>query len=182
MPEIKKGNFSLDLKFFKLSADLSEDDRQCAWELYTEIVTRVSVIGKRGDTQARDFKGEVYAESFSSLYNFFQECRGIMRKFPVGKINEIDQEHLGVLAHRILTDVLRPFLEKWQGPYRTWWQQQDLKGQNPLDVQNKYPEIKAMLEDWHNVRLIMRKVASTLCKTYQLKEVDEHIEPRRQVI
>jgi hypothetical protein len=39
MPEIKKGSFELDLGLVKLGAKLSEDDRQCAWELYTEIVT-----------------------------------------------------------------------------------------------------------------------------------------------
>jgi hypothetical protein len=46
MPEIKEGSFELNLGFVKLGAKLSEDDRQCAWELYTEIVTRVAVVGK----------------------------------------------------------------------------------------------------------------------------------------
>jgi hypothetical protein len=32
------------------------------------------------------FKGELLNESLSSLYIFFREMRGIMRKFPVGKI------------------------------------------------------------------------------------------------
>ena len=32
-PEIKEGSFELDLGFVKLEAKLSEDDRQCAWEL-----------------------------------------------------------------------------------------------------------------------------------------------------
>jgi hypothetical protein len=98
---------------------LSEDDRQCAWELYSEIVTRVAVVGKRRDTTCEDFSGELYAESLDSLYNFFKECRGIMRKFPVGKLKEYKQEHLGVLINRILNDVFRPFLEKWSGP-RQW--------------------------------------------------------------
>ena len=43
------------------------------------------------------------------------ECLGIMRKFPVGKLKESKQEHLGVLINRILNDVFRPFLEKWSG-------------------------------------------------------------------
>jgi hypothetical protein len=33
MPEIKEGSFELDLGLVKLGAKLSEDDRQCAWEL-----------------------------------------------------------------------------------------------------------------------------------------------------
>ena len=94
MPEIKEGSFELDLGLVKLGAKLSEDDRQCAWELYTEIVTREAVVGKRRDETCEDFSGELYAESLDSLYNFFRESGGIMRKFPVGKLKESKQEHL----------------------------------------------------------------------------------------
>jgi hypothetical protein len=59
MPEIKEGSFELDLGLVKLGAKLSEDDRQCAWELYTEIVTRVAVVGKRHDWTCEYFGGEL---------------------------------------------------------------------------------------------------------------------------
>jgi hypothetical protein len=173
MPEIKKGSFSLDLKFFKLGAELSEEDRQCAWELYTEIITRVAIVGKWHEPQAKNFDGEIYAESLGSVYRFFQECRSIMRKFPVGKLEELDQDHLGVLIQRILTDIFRPFLEKWQAKYRTWWDQNVRPGKDPFALQSEFPERDAMLEDWRNVRLIMRKVALTLSKSYKLKPVIE---------
>jgi hypothetical protein len=39
MPEITEGSFELNLGLLKMGAKLSEIDRQCAWELYTEIVT-----------------------------------------------------------------------------------------------------------------------------------------------
>lgn len=171
MPEIKKGNFTLDLKFMKLGADFTEDDRQCAWELYTEIITRVAVVGKWHDPQAKNFEGEIYAESLTSLYKFFQEARAIMRKFPVGKIEESNQEHLGVLIQRILTDVLRPFLEKWQAIYRSWWEQHVKTGKDPFTIQMDFREVEDMINDWHNVRLIMRKVAAVLSKSYKLKPV-----------
>jgi hypothetical protein len=38
MPEIKEGSFELNLGIVKLGAKLSEDDRQCAWELYSEAM------------------------------------------------------------------------------------------------------------------------------------------------
>lgn len=50
MPEIEEGSFELDLGLVKLGAKPTEDDRQCVWELYTEIVTRASVVGKRRDS------------------------------------------------------------------------------------------------------------------------------------
>ena len=57
MPEIKEGSFELSLGLVKLGAKLSEDDRQCARELYTEIVTRVAIVGKRLDPTCEDFAG-----------------------------------------------------------------------------------------------------------------------------
>ena len=46
MPVLTKGSFTLDLKIVKLGADLTEDDRQCAWELYTEMVYTGCRYGK----------------------------------------------------------------------------------------------------------------------------------------
>src|SRR5262249_26057477 len=85
MPTLTKGSFSLNLGIVKLGGDLSDDDRQCAWELYTELSTRVAVTGKADDPDCVQFGGELYIESLDSLYNFFWEARGIMRKFPVGR-------------------------------------------------------------------------------------------------
>ena len=71
MAVMTKGNFSIDLGFFKLGADFDEKDRQCAWELFTELATRIAVTGKSNDRDCIDFSGEVYAESLSSLHIFF---------------------------------------------------------------------------------------------------------------
>src|SRR5437879_3728424 len=84
MPVFSKGSFNLNLGFVSLGGEMNEQDRQCAWELYCELVTRVAVIGKLDDQEKLDFSGEIYAESFDSLYQFFGEARGIMRKYPVG--------------------------------------------------------------------------------------------------
>ena len=108
MPEISEGSFSINFGVIKLTGKLSEQDRQCAWKLYTEIVTRVALSGKRRDATCSDFSGEVIAESLSSLHAFFQEARQIMKDFPVGKLNEQNQSHLGILIHDLLADVLRP--------------------------------------------------------------------------
>src|SRR5437763_16654342 len=96
MATITKGDFSLDIGFVKIGAELSEEDRQCAWELYTEIATRVAVVGKRLDKTCKDFDGELFSESLDSLYHFFRECRGIMRRFPVGRFRVARQIHLGL--------------------------------------------------------------------------------------
>ncbi len=171
MATIKEGNFSINLGLVKLDGRLTDDDRQCAWELYAEIITRVAVVGKWSDQEAASFEGEIYAESFTSLHRFFQEARGIMRKFPVGRIDKPTKDHLGVMIQRILTDALRPFLEKWQGNYRSWWELQMKTPRNPFEVQAEFMDLKALLEDWSAIRRIMRRAAHEICEAYQLEPV-----------
>jgi hypothetical protein len=172
MPELSEGNFAIDFGVVKLGGKLTELDRQCAWKLYTEIVTRVAVSGKRRDETGSDFSGEVLVESLSSLHSFFKETRQIMKDFPVGKLKEKDQKHLGLLIHDLLTDVLRPFLEEWQADFRSWWEQQDHSTQSWFEVQKKYPKIDAFLSDWTHLRKLMRQIENQIQISYKLQSVD----------
>ncbi len=152
----------------RLSGDLGEEDRQCAWELYTEISTRVAVTGKLSDPNCEDFSGELYTESLTSLYIFFQETRKIMKKFPVGRISTNQNEHLGVVANKVMVDVLRPFLEKWQSKYRHWWENQNNPRKSPFERQSEFPDLDEFLKDWSSVRWLMGNLQKELVKIYQL--------------
>ena len=85
-----KGSFSLNLGIVCPGGTLTDEDRQCAWELYTELSTRVAVTGKTGDPECYDFGGELYIESLASLYDFFQEAR----KDPQRKFQAMDKTGL----------------------------------------------------------------------------------------
>ena len=102
MATLTKRTFSLNLGIVQLDGELSDEDRQCAWELYTELSTRIAVTGKSKDRQCTNFDGELYIESLLSLYSFFQEARKIMQKFPVGKIAGNNQQHLGEMISRVI--------------------------------------------------------------------------------
>lgn len=173
MATFDKLSFELDLGFVKLGGDLSDQDRQCAWELYTEIATRVAVVGKRGDKKAVNFDGEIYADSLDSLHTFFMEARSIMRNFPVGRIKDFRQEHLGILINRTLANVLRPFLERWNNRYQTWWAQAIKVGGSQFDIQRSFPDLDIFLADWTELRLIMRLVERAVAKQYKLVSLDE---------
>lgn len=172
MASITEGRFTLNLGIVKLGAKLSEEDRQCAWELYTEIATRVAVSGKRDDVDCRNFEGELLQESLSSLYKFFGECRLIMRQFPVGRIEDDNQQHLGCVIHELLAKVLRPFLEKWQVPFRTWWESEEANELPPFERQKKFPHYDEFTEDWSDVRKIVRCLEQTLIKEYKLVNLE----------
>jgi hypothetical protein len=174
MVATKKVNLGFDFGFVKLGADLDDSDRQCAWELFTEIATRVAVTGKSKDSTCEDFSGEIYAESLTSLYVFFGEARKIMRQFPIGAIATAKIEnHLGALIYRAIRDVLRPFLEKWQAEYRFWWENVSDKTLNPFERQKAYPKIKQMTADWVEVRVVMKKIQENLISTYKLVNVTQ---------
>lgn len=169
MAVMTKGTFSIDIGFVKLGADFEEEDRQCAWELYTELSTRVALTGKPKDLNCTDFSGEVYAESLGSLYTFFGEARKIMRQFPVGATKKQQVEnHLGALIHRFMRDVLRPFLETWQADYRYWWEEKSDKSLPPFERQSQYPNLEKMLSQWCDVRAIMREIQDQLAQQYKL--------------
>jgi hypothetical protein len=174
MAVLKKGTFAIDIGFVKIGADFEEADRQCAWELYTELATRVAVTGKPKDPDCTDSSGEVYAESIASLHTFFGEARKIMRAFPVGSIGAARVEnHLGALIHRSMRDVLRPFLESWQADFRFWWEATADKSLPPFDRQAGYPRVKEMLSPWSDVRAIMRAIQDELVVTYKLIDVSK---------
>ena len=169
---LEKGSFELDLKLIKLKADLSDMDRQCAWELYTELATRRAVVGKVSDPKCNNFEGEIYVESLDSLFRFFSEARAIMRKFPVGRISIKLQNHLGALVYRMMQDVLRPFLEKWHGQYRHWWEHESDTSLPPFERQAAYPKREEFLRDWTSVRWLMRHVEKRLIQVYKLVDVN----------
>jgi hypothetical protein len=168
MPEIKRGSFSLNLGVFSMQAEVSEEDRQCAWELYCEIVTRVAIFGKVTDPTAEDFSGEVMIESFESLHNFFRETRALMRRFPVGRLAADQNQHLGLLINDLIVHVLRPFLEQWQADYHHWWGLQTDPAVSPFIRQQEYPRSKELLADWTALRLLARDLSQLLVETYDL--------------
>jgi hypothetical protein len=108
------------LKSVKLSAQLlslvgvegtwepDESERTAAWEMYVELVTRISVAElKPGEGSLR--------EALSSLYTLFGTTREILRKYgpSVAQPKGNDKVSFGYLAVSILNVVLRPVLAKW---------------------------------------------------------------------
>jgi hypothetical protein len=85
-----------------------ESERKAAWEMYVELITRISVVELKPDEG-------LLREALSSLYTLFDTTRAILRKYgpsiaqPKGK----DNLSFGYLAVAILNVVLRPVLAKW---------------------------------------------------------------------
>jgi len=86
----------------------NDRERLAAWELYVELVTRISVV------ELKDKEG-ILREALNSLYSIFQITREILRKYgpEVAVPREKGEYSFGKLAIIILNYELRPFLTKW---------------------------------------------------------------------
>jgi transcriptional regulator with XRE-family HTH domain len=87
---------------------VDEVERQAAWEIYIELVTRVPL-------GTLDEDGGIVREALSSLHSLFQTTRTILRQLGPRKMRpdtELTQS-CSYLAVSMLNVTLRPFLSKW---------------------------------------------------------------------
>lgn len=87
----------------------NNQEELAAWELYVELITRISVVPLE--------KNEgLLREALSSLYSLFNTTRSILKKYgpSIARPQNNDSElSLGLIAVTILNYVLRPLLSKW---------------------------------------------------------------------
>lgn len=121
-----------------------ESERNAAWEMYVELITRISVVELKSDEG-------LLREALSSLYTLFGTTRTILRKYgpsiaqPKGK----DDLSFGYLAVAILNTVLRPVLAKWHPMLRDY--ESTRSGSvSPLEHErqwDKHDELRQVLND-----------------------------------
>jgi hypothetical protein len=86
----------------------SEAERNAAWEMFVELVTRISVVELKNDEG-------ILRESLDSLYSLFQTTRDILKKYgpDVAIPRKKNELSFGKLAVIILNYQIRPVLAKW---------------------------------------------------------------------
>ncbi len=85
-----------------------ESEKNAAWEMYVELVTRISVVELQPDEG-------LLREALTSFYSIFQSTREIMRRHgpSVAKDKGPGKVSFGYLAVVVLNQALRPVLAKW---------------------------------------------------------------------
>jgi hypothetical protein len=111
LPRLAEINVELGLPYLgKVSGVWKPDEaeQRAAWELYVELVTRISVTGLADDEG-------VLRESLSSLYAIFTTTRALLRSYGPTIARPATEGGLsfGILAVHILNYVLRPILATW---------------------------------------------------------------------
>lgn len=96
----KLDELKISTGFLDANISFKNADRDAAWEMYIELLTRVStqyLSPKDGDEQA----------ALDSIYSLFKTTRDIIKK------NGADCINFAKIAIVILNQVIRPFTSKW---------------------------------------------------------------------
>ena len=100
----------LNLGVLKISTkwNPTQEERKAAWELYVELVTRISVA-PLGKDEGSD------REALSSLYELFQSTRKVLKSYgpDIAIGNQNAKTTVAYIAIGFLNCGLRPFLSKW---------------------------------------------------------------------
>lgn len=135
-----------------------EGERQAAWEMYVELVTRISIA------ELRPGEG-LLREALSSLYTLFETTRTILRKYgpvvaqPKGK----GKLSFGYLAVTILNTVLRPVLSKW---HLLLLEHESTKANevSPIEHEQNWSKYEELRDVLNETRLILIEYANVLAQ------------------
>jgi hypothetical protein len=93
----------------------NDEERRAAWELYVELITRVSVVPLRADEG-------LLREALTSLHSLFGTTREILRRHgpQIAEPKRDGQYNFGYLAVSILNYGVRPLLVRWHPELEDW--------------------------------------------------------------
>jgi hypothetical protein len=156
----------LNLKLIKLSGQWKPNDaeRLAAWELYVELLTRVSVA---------PLSGGLLREALTSLYSVFSSTRQILRTHgPIlAEAKPQGEYNFGFLAIAFLNFSLRPVLTKWH-PALEDWESERAHGVSRLSHEEVWKRANDLREDLAHLggeTLAFAEILATACNVPDLR-------------
>jgi hypothetical protein len=147
-------------------------ERSAAWELYLELVTRVSV-------EELDAEGGFLREALSSLYTFFDTTREILRRYGPEVAPPVAPGHVsfGVLAVTVLNRVLRPLLSSWH-PRLTAYESRRPEGVDPVAWEQRWDHADALRARIAEARVTLASLAENLREVADVSDLINLPAPR----
>ncbi|MFE9607878.1 hypothetical protein [Streptomyces sp. NPDC006012] len=140
----------LNLRVLEISGTWEPNDveRRAAWEVYVELVTRISVVPLREDDG-------LLREALSSLYSLFGSTREVLRKYgpDVAEPKKNGQYNFGYLAVAMLNHGVRPLLAAWHPALEDWESRRpaDRSRRDHEQAWSRAGELRAALRDTRGV-------------------------------
>jgi hypothetical protein len=147
---------SVSLPFGIGSAKWQTDptERNAAWSLYVELVTRIAV-------QSLSTEQGFIREALNSLYTLFGTTREILK--AAGPSVGASRRSVGGIAIAVLNNGLRPFLSKWHPALEEW------EAKRPLEVSKKeheqnWSDAPRLRQELESLRSDLEEYAKALAK------------------
>ncbi|MFI6407105.1 hypothetical protein [Streptomyces sp. NPDC050548] len=150
----------------------ADAERSAAWELYLELVTRVSVEELSADEG-------FLREALSSLYTFFGTTRDILRRYGPDIAPPLAPGHVSfaVLAVTVLNRVLRPLLASWH-PRLAAYESQRPEGRDPVAWEREWEHEEVLRRAISEVRSSLMSLARTLQEVAGVSDLIDLPAPR----
>lgn len=155
-----------------------ESERKAAWEMYVELVTRISIA------ELKPSEG-LLREALTSLYSLFATTRAILRHYgpSVAQPKSDGQLSFGYLAVAVLNSVLRPVLATWHpllldyenaksnqistSEHEKKWDKND-------ELRNVLNDVRLVIIEYANVLAQVADVPSLIIESQERLETEEH--------
>lgn len=136
----------------------NDAEKKAAWELYVELVTRISIAELKKD------EGILW-EALTSLYSIFQTTREILRQHgaAVAVPRKKGEISFGKLAIIILNYQLRPVLSKWH-PLLSDYEEQRNSGESIKSHEEKWEHNKELRDELNKTRKVLMQYSVYLAK------------------
>lgn len=141
------------------------DEQAAAWELYIELVTRVSITGLQpGEGSLR--------EALSSMYAIFTITRELLHKYgpSVARLKSGSDVSFGYLAIAILNYALRPVLAKWH-PLHQEYEQSREATRPALEHERLWERSEELRLALQEMQQVLRNYASILAQVAGIPEL-----------
>jgi hypothetical protein len=161
MPKLTSVKVSLTLPYIggvEGTWEPDETEQNAAWEMYVELITRISVAELKPDEG-------LLREALSSLYTLFDTTRKILRKYgpSVAQPKGEDGISFGYLAVAILNTVLRPVLAKWH-PLLLDYENTKDSTISPLEHERQWEKHEELRQVLNEVRGVLIEYAELLAQ------------------
>ena len=151
---LKQVTVSLPFGIGSASWEADPTERNAAWELYVELVTRVAV-------QSLNPQEGLVREAMNSLYSLFGSTREILRK--AGPKVGASHDSVGGIAIAVLNNGLRPFLSKWH-PLLLEWEEGKEDGVSPQAHEKAWSQETIVRSDLNSLRQGLEQYANALAE------------------
>ena len=143
---VKIDSFSICSPFFEVTMSQNENTQNASWQLYIELITRVTtqpLLEDRGDEES----------ALESIYKLFNITRDIIKQY--GR----EAESFSMISLCLLNIILRPFTSKWHKIFK--------------DGSFNEEKQKVFRKELCGLQIIMTKFSGVLLQMSRVEKIDD---------